>query len=152
VIRQVDPRDPATAEALVDLQRASYAVEAALIGATVIPAMRERPSDLAASGLTFLAAVEDGAYVGAVAYRREGDTVDVHRLVVHPSAFRRGLATQLLDAVDARETGAARAVVASAAGNAPALALYHGRGFRPVRRRMVPEGIVIVEMERRSGS
>ena len=41
--------------------------------------------------------------VGAVSFKRAGGTVDIHRLVVDPAAFRGGVATALLDALEARE-------------------------------------------------
>jgi ribosomal protein S18 acetylase RimI-like enzyme len=151
VIRQVDPADPATGDALVALQRAAYAVEAALIGADVIPAMQETAADLARSRLTFLATAEDGALVAMLAYARDGTTVDIHRLVVHPDAFRRGHATRLLSDLEEREPDAAVALVATAAANAPALALYRRHGFAQIGRRTVSGGIEILELERRSG-
>jgi ribosomal protein S18 acetylase RimI-like enzyme len=173
VIQRVDPADPDTAAALVVLQRAAYAVEAALIGADVIPAMRETPAALAASGLTFLAVrpspdghaaapgdaeadapPDDAAaappvpFLAALAYERRGDVVDIHRLVVDPGAFRRGHASRLIDAVLEREADASRAVVATALANAPALRLYERHGFHRAGERVVAGGVQIVELER----
>jgi len=86
--------------------------------------------------------------VGAVSYKRLGDgTVDIHRLVVDPAAFRRGIASALLDALDAAAP-ATRTIVATGAANAPARALYERRGFRPVREVVAGGGVRIVEMER----
>jgi putative phosphoesterase len=65
-------------------------------------ALRETAAAVRASGETFLGARLDGRLVGAVSYKRRGGVVDIHRLVVHPDAFRRGLATRLLDALEAR--------------------------------------------------
>ena len=130
------------------LQRASYAVEAELIGAATLPPLRETPEELRACGETFLGAARDGRLVGAVSYKRDGGTVDVHRLVVDPEAFRGGVATALLDALDAREAGATRWVVGTGAANAPARALYERRGFVAVEERVVPGGVRWVRMER----
>jgi GNAT superfamily N-acetyltransferase len=147
-IRPLDLADDATAAALVTLQRASYALEARLIGAASLPPMHESEEQLRASGETFLGALRTGRLLGAVSYKREGDTVDIHRLVVVPAALRRGIATELLDALEAREAGAARWVVGTGAANAPARALYERRGFAPVEERIVPGGITWVRMER----
>ena len=68
--------------------------------------MRETPEQLRACGETFLGARRDGRLVGAVSFKRAGGTVDIHRLVVDPGAFRGGVATALLDALEAREAGA----------------------------------------------
>ncbi len=91
--------------------------------------MRETADELRASGETFLGARRDGRLVGAVAYMRDGGTVDIHRLVVDPAAFRGGIATALLDALEARERDAEHWTVGTGAANAPARALYERRGF-----------------------
>ena len=86
--------------------------------------------------------------VAFVAYRRTGDEVDINKLVVHPAAFRRGLATRLLDALEAEEAGVIRHTVATAAADGPARALYERRGFRVACEREAPGGVRILELER----
>jgi ribosomal protein S18 acetylase RimI-like enzyme len=141
VIRPLDLGDPATVRALVALQRAAYAAEARLLGTDEIPALRESEADLVASGETFLGAERDGRLAGAVSYKHDGRTVDIHRLVVDPGAFRQGIASALLDALPEAE----HYIVATGAANAPARALYERRGFRLVRERTVGNGVRIVE-------
>jgi len=166
VIRRLNPADAAVAQELVAVQQAAYAVEAGIIGRDVIPAQRETAEQVAAGGLEVLAALEPppappGAgtdidlarpaaarVVAFVAYRRTGDELDIHKLVVHPAAFRRGLATRLLAALDAEEPGVQRQTVATAVDNAPARALYEGRGFVLVNVREAPGGVRIAELER----
>ena len=144
----LDLADEATLDRLVQLQRASYAVEADLIGAPTLPPMRETPEQLAASGETFLGALRDGALVGTVSFKRCGATVDIHRLAVDPAAFRGGIATALLDALEARHADATHWTVGTGAGNEPALALYARRGFRVTEERIVPGGIRWVRLGR----
>ena len=151
-VAELDLGDDITLERLVALQRASYAVEAQLIGAAELPPMREPPAELRASGETFLGARRDGRLVGAVSFKRAGGTVDIHRLVVDPAAFRGGVATALLDALEAREAGATHWTVGTGAGNAPARALYGRRGFVVTEERIVPGGIRWVRMDRAGGS
>jgi ribosomal protein S18 acetylase RimI-like enzyme len=148
VIRPLDLGDDATLAAVVALQRASYAVEAELIGAPSLPPLVETPEQVRASGETFLGASDGGTLLGAVSYRRDGDTVDIHRLVVSPAAFRRGIATALLDALEEREAGATRWIVGTGAANLPARALYERRGFAAAEERIVPGGVKWVRLER----
>jgi len=150
-IAELDLADAATAERVVALQRASYAVEAQLIGAAELPPMRETAEQLRASGETFLGAARAGALVGAVAYKRAAGTVDIHRLVVDPAAFRGGVATALLDALEARERDADHWTVGTGAANAPARALYERRGFEATEERVMPGGIRWVRMDRPAG-
>jgi ribosomal protein S18 acetylase RimI-like enzyme len=144
----LDLADAALVGELVELQRASYRVEADLIGAESLPAMHETAEQLRACGESFLGALRTGRLLGALGYVRDGETVDIHRLVVHPAAFRRGLATALLDALEAREDGARRWIVGTSAANEPALALYAGRGFRVAEERTLPGGIRYLGLER----
>jgi GNAT superfamily N-acetyltransferase len=147
-IEPLDLGDDATLVRLVALQRASYAVEAQLIGADALPPMAEPPEQLRACGETFLGARRDGRLVGAVSFRRAGGTVDVHRLVVDPSAFREGVATALLEALETRNRDATHWTVGTGAANAPARALYERRGFAVTEEREVPGGIRWVRMDR----
>ena len=150
-VAELDLGDDETLERLVALQRASYAVEAQLIGAAVLPPMRETPAELRATRETFLGASRGGRLVGAVSFKRAGGTVDIHRLVVDPGAFRGGVATALLDALEAREAGATHWTVGTGAANAPARTLYERRGFEPTEERVVPGGIRWVRMDRPAG-
>ena len=96
---------------------------------------RDARRSCAPAGETFLGARRDGRLVGAVSFKRAGGTVDIHRLVVDPGAFRGGVATALLDALEAREAGATHWTVGTGAANAPARALYERRGFEATEER-----------------
>jgi len=148
VIRVLALDDPGTVRALVALQRAAYRVEADLIGADVIPGLAETPEQLAASGLEFLGERRTGRMLGAVGYRGTREELEICRLVVHPSAFRRGVARGLLDELEARERDVPRWIVATAAANAPARALYEGRGFEVTGESVVEADVRIVHYAR----
>jgi ribosomal protein S18 acetylase RimI-like enzyme len=66
--------------------------------------------------------------------------------VVDPSCWRRGLAGELLAALEVREAG--ELTVATAAANAPALAFYIRHGFRPLARRRTPDGLELLRLYR----
>ena len=76
---ELDLGDDATLERLVALQRASYAVEAELIGARELPPMSESPEALRACGETFLGARRNGRFALEDATMRQphlGDRVE----------------------------------------------------------------------------
>ena len=149
-VRELDLDAPGTAEAIVVLQRASYRVEADLLGARTLPALKESPRRLRRTRERFLGAFEGERLVGAVSWKRTGALVDVHRLVVHPDRFRRGIAGLLLDALEEREGDAERSIVATGAANAPARRLYERRGFTAVEEHLTAGSITIVTYEKRS--
>jgi ribosomal protein S18 acetylase RimI-like enzyme len=147
-VRPLDLALRSDAEALVEVQRAAYRVEAELIGFDGIPALHESAEDLAAVRERVLGRFAGGRLVAAVGYVRNGDDLELCRLVVDPRAFRAGHASALLDAVDAAEPGARRTTVSTGAANEPALRLYRRRGFRAVGRREVAPGVHVTLLER----
>ncbi|MET7988733.1 GNAT family N-acetyltransferase [Streptomyces sp. NPDC005281] len=149
---RLDLADPDTLRHLWDLQRASYAVEAQLIGFDGIPPLHESLEQLRACGESFLGVRDELRLVGAVAWTRLPDGVlDICRLVVHPLAHRRGVATALLDALDSIEP-AELTVVSTGTANLPAVTLYRRRGFIPVGKRQIAPGVTVTLLERKNAS
>lgn len=119
--------------------RAHAAVLAALHAESFTDAWTE--SDLAAlldtPGTRALLASDGGAPQGFILVRLAADEAEVLTLAVAPPARRGGLGGRLLDAAvaDLGAAGAAALFLEVAADNAPALALYAGRGFATVGTR-----------------
>ncbi|MEE1809438.1 GNAT family N-acetyltransferase [Streptomyces sp. BE133] len=149
---RLDLSDPDTLRHLWDLQRASYAVEARLIGFDGIPPLHESLEQLRACDESFLGVRDELRLVGAVAWTRlPNGALDICRLVVHPVAHRRGVATALLDALDSIEP-AELTIVSTGTVNLPAVALYRRRGFIPVGERQVAPGVTVTLLERKNAS
>jgi ribosomal protein S18 acetylase RimI-like enzyme len=74
-------------------------------------------------------------------------TIDIHRLMVAPRAFRRGVASALLEALEEAFPDR-RMVVSTGSANGPALALYQGRGFTATGEREVVPGLFVTGLER----
>jgi GNAT superfamily N-acetyltransferase len=70
--------------------------------------------------------------VSAISWRFSADTIDIHRLVVHPAHFRGGIATALVRSALEIEPTAKRAIVQTGAQNVPAAALYLREGFEQI--------------------
>ena len=144
----LDLDDESVARSVLALQRESYAVEAGLIGSDGIPQLTETLEELRAAGLEWLGVFDDTGLSGAVCWAvlPEG-TVDIHRLVVAPRAFRRGVASALLDALDGRYPDRPM-LVSTGRENQPARELYRRRGFTVVRDREPIPGLWVTELER----
>jgi ribosomal protein S18 acetylase RimI-like enzyme len=151
-IVRLDLSDVRIAARLVELQRESYAVEADLIGSRDIPPLRETLEDLQGSGEAFLGAFLDGHLVGAISWRLLGETLDIHRLVVDPPHFRRGIGVSLVRAALAAEPLATGAIVQTGADNEPARALYVGEGFQKIDEVEVAPGLRIARFGKRLAS
>lgn len=142
----VDHRDPGVAEEIHALQQASYAVERDLVGAVDFHPLRLTAEDIRREPDTFLGAREGGRLVGAVSFTESEALVDVGRLIVHPTHFRRGIASLLLEAVERHAGPGRRLTVSTAALNEPAVRLYQKHGYHIVERTVLPDGLALVRL------
>jgi len=146
-IGPLDHRDPATARALLELQRAAYRLEAELIGSGAIPPLHETLAELVAVDEIFLGARIDRALAGAISWKVVDATLDVHRLIVSPASQRNGLGRRLLRSVlDAHAE--LPAIVQTGADNHPARALYASEGFAVVDEIEPAPGLRVVRLRR----
>ena len=141
LIRDVIPAtDTELACVLLRVQRAAYAVEAALIHDDRIPPLHEDLDDLQQACLRWLVAVIDEQVRGALAWKEGADQFGIDRLIVAPSAHRRGIGLALVSEV-LRRAGTRRTTVSTARDNGPARALYERLGFSSVNDREVLPGL-----------
>ncbi|MEU9030476.1 GNAT family N-acetyltransferase [Streptomyces sp. NPDC048383] len=131
LVRALDLADEATAASVHRIGRASYAVEADLIGFDGIPALRESLREMRERPLHWLGAVsDDGSIAGFLAWAPEYDAViGVDRLCVDPTWFRRGIAARLMRHLLTEAFPDRTVEVCTGAANAPAVALYEGLGM-----------------------
>lgn len=125
----LEHRDRVMARRIRDLQRASYAVEAELIGFDRMPPLVEKVQDVTNLALTILGSVDGSELQGLLGYDRVGSVIDIDRLAVHPACFRRGIGRSLMEALHLREADASRFDVSTGAENFPAVNLYRRLGY-----------------------
>lgn len=140
--------DPYVVAAVLALQRASYLLEAKLIGDDRLPPLQEDERELAAWRGTWVLAWDGVELVGAIAWSGRGGLVDIEKLMVSPTATRQGVGTALLERVLVASAGR-QLMVATARDNVPAVSLYARHGFVRVADEQVPPGILIARLVRR---
>jgi ribosomal protein S18 acetylase RimI-like enzyme len=150
VIRDLDLSDERQVLEILDLQRASYPVEAGLIGSFDIPPLKDTADTLRRCGETFCGFFEEERLVAAISYRREDDILDIHRLVVHPDHFRKGVARMLVKHVEKNAGTVERIVVSTGKKNFPARRLYRSLGFEETGEAEVPPGLRVTFFEKPS--
>jgi ribosomal protein S18 acetylase RimI-like enzyme len=147
-IRALKITDQSVAERVLELQHASYRIEAELTGFPDLPPLLETWQELAESGEVFFGAFSGDALAGAISYKLHGTVLDVHRVMVDPDFFRRGIARALVEFVESQEPDAKRAIVSTGKQNAPAVSLYLKLGFRAVGDLEVAPGLWITRFEK----
>ncbi|WHX42846.1 GNAT family N-acetyltransferase [Mesobacillus sp. AQ2] len=137
----------AAAEVL-DLQKKSYRIEADLIGTDEIPPLKETFEQLQNCGETFMGYYIEGVLAGAVSFKKEGKVLDIHRMMVHPDSFRRGIAGKLLAEIERQDCQ--EILVSTGAANTPAIKLYEKLGFVHQHDSVVGNGLVIANFKKES--
>lgn len=147
MIVRLDLQDEQTVQKLWNMQQRAYRIEAEIIGTEDIPPLRESVEQLRACGETFYGYIEGGELAGAVSFLIEGDTLDIHRMIVDPIHFRKGIASQLLASV--HEHGSSKIIVATGSLNEPAVRLYGRHGFTLTDKKEVKPGLWLSFFEKR---
>jgi len=149
MIRILNHHDPALAHQIYRLQQAAYTVERDLIDYPDFPPLHVTAQDIQQEAADFLGAWVDGAWVdgalvGVLSFATTATCLDIERLIVHPQAFRRGIASALLHAVEGYARAAGQLTVSTAAKNLPAVSLYQKHGYQLTQRTTLADGLELV--------
>lgn len=148
IIREIELNDVMAAAEVLDLQKKSYRIEADLIGTDEIPPLKETFEQLQNCGETFMGYYIEGVLAGAVSFKKEGKVLDIHRMMVHPDSFRRGIAGKLLAEIERQDCQ--EILVSTGAANTPAIKLYEKLGFVHQHDSVVGNGLVIANFKKES--
>ncbi|MBT2685256.1 GNAT family N-acetyltransferase [Bacillus sp. ISL-37] len=132
---------------VLDLQRKSYKIEAGLIGTDEIPPLKETFEQLQDCGETFIGCYIEGRLAGAVSFKKEGEVIDIYRMMVHPEFFRRGIAQKLIAQLE--QIGYSEIIVSTGAANTPAVKLYEKLGFERQEDSVVGNGLALANFIKR---
>ena len=148
MIQIINQRDLAIAQQIYEVQQAAYTVERELIGVSDFPPLRVTAADIQQEAEVFLGYWRGKHLVGVISFAVTTTHTDIGRLIVHPRAFRRGIASALLAAVEAHEPPADAFTVSTAAKNLPAVTLYEKHGYRIAKRSCLPDGLELVRLRK----
>ncbi|PSL34318.1 ribosomal protein S18 acetylase RimI-like enzyme [Planomicrobium soli] len=144
MIQQLNNRQEQTAQAMWAIQIPAYKIEAELIDFKEIPPLKETVEDIQNSDETFIGFFDE-ELKGFISYKKEGELVDIHRLVINPQSFRQGIATQLI-AFLISEFPNHKFIVNTGKANIPAKKLYISLGFNEHKDFEVAPGIWCTEL------
>jgi len=148
MIRKLQIEDVRDAGCVLAMQIPSYMVEAELIGFFEIPPLKDSLATLMQCGETFYGYFIDEQLAGAISYKMECQVLDIYRMMVHPSYFRRGIARSLIGYIEHVEDGIEKMLVSTGTKNIPAKQLYASLGFVEVGEREVAEGVYVTLFEK----
>ncbi len=139
------------AAAILAIQRRAFAPAALRYADPALPPLVERVDEVERDivGQSVLVAEDaDGSVVGSVRGRLQYGCVHVGRLVVEPTAQRRGVATRLMRELEARFPDAERFELFTGGMNEPGMGLYLKLGYRETRRERLSDLLELVHMSK----
>lgn len=99
------------------------------------------------SGEQFFGYFLDDELCGAISLKTDHVVVDIHRLVVHPNHFRKGIAQALLDYIE-KTYVSIKIKVATGVNNIPAIRFYLKNGFDQVDQVQIDEQLTLAFFEK----
>lgn len=139
MIKQIDITDPEISKEVLAIQIPSYRVEAEIIDFYDIPPLKDTVQSLQQCGETFFGYYSNGELCGAISIKTDDRRIDIHRLMVHPNHFRKGIAEKLLNFVEGKKGKFETIIVSTGTKNAPAVGLYLKNSFFRIGERKVSE-------------
>lgn len=149
MIRKLDIEDNYKLEKILDIQKASYLVEAEIIGFYDIPTLKDTIETIKESEETFYGYYIDNILAGIISYKYEEEILDIHRVAIHPNFFRRGIGEKLLNFIQTNQKDVNKIIVTTGKENKPAVNLYVKNGFKKVEDIEIKEGVYLTLLEKR---
>ena len=139
MIKKIDITNHKFAKEVFNIQIPSYKVEAEIIGCHDIPPLRDTVESLQQCGETFFGYYLNGELCGVISIKTANCVIDIHRLMVHPKHFRKGIAKNLLDFVESDKEKSETIIVSTGSENSPAVDFYLKNGFSKTGDKRVTE-------------
>jgi ribosomal protein S18 acetylase RimI-like enzyme len=117
-----------------------------LIGYPELPPLRETVEDILNTPEQFLVYQDAGQIAAVLSYAQADENLEIGRLLVSPSYFRRGIASQLLMYLEQLHPMYRKITVSTAEANQPAIRLYQKHGFHIAERTVLPDHLVLVQL------
>ncbi|KEK23293.1 GNAT family N-acetyltransferase [Bacillus gaemokensis] len=136
------------ASAILAIQIPAYQVEATYINSKAIPRLYDTAEDIQNCNEIFYGYFFENKLLGFISFVNEKSIIDIHRLVISPDYFHKGIATKLLAYLFNIFPATQKYIVQTGKANTPALSLYKKNGFMEVKDILLPDGLILTQLEK----
>lgn len=148
MIKKLDLKNIVTVESVLELQKESYKVEAEIMNFYDIPPLKDTISSLKECDEIFYGYYINNILAGIISYKIIENVLDIHRVAIHPSFFRMGIAGKLISFIEEIDNSTSKVVVCTGKKNLPAVNLYLKNGYQKVKDIEICEGIYLTKFEK----
>lgn len=148
MIRKLSPTSIEEAAEILEVQISAYKVEAQYLQNNSIPRLYDTITDIQNCNEIFYGYFIDDTLAGFISFQYEDAAVDIHRLVVSPTYFHKGIATALLEHLFQLHDETTNYIVQTGKKNTPALSLYKKHNFIETKEITLPDGLVLVQLKK----
>ncbi len=148
MIKKLNLKETETAKNVLELQIASYKVEAEIIGFYEIPPLKDTINSLKECDEIFYGYHIKDTLAGIISYKIIDNVLDIHRVAVHPQFFKMGIAGKLINFVEGLESNINKVVVCTAKKNLPAINLYFKNGYKDINDIEISKNIYLTGFEK----
>jgi ribosomal protein S18 acetylase RimI-like enzyme len=147
IIKKLNLKDLETVRNILELQIASYEIEANIIDFYDIPTLKDTVNSLEECDEIFYGYYINNVLTGIISFKIIEDILDIHRVVVDPIFFRKGIAEKLVSFVE-EEHNVVKIVVSTGKDNLPAVSLYLKMGYAKKQDIQIDKDVYLTELEK----
>ena len=148
LIKKIDITNPEISQTVLNIQIPSYKVEAEIIEFYDIPPLKDTILSLQQCGEDFFGYYLNEELCGVISIKAAGRIIDIHRLMVHPKHFRKGIAKRLLNFIETEMNNFEAIVVSTGTKNIPAVDFYSKNGFLRTSETKVTERLSLTTFKK----
>jgi len=148
MIKKLNLKDIETVKDILELQVASYKVEADILGFYDIPPLKDTIDTLKECDEIFYGYYINNDLAGIISYKVIDEVLDIHRVAIHPRFFRMGIAGKMLNFLEGLETEISKIEVCTGKENNPAISLYSKNGYKKIKDIEVSKDFYLTQFEK----
>src|SRR5699024_3899026 len=126
-----------------------YNVEANIIDFYDTPRLKDTVQALQQCGETLFGYYLNNELCGVISIKVDDRVIDIHRLMVHPKHFRKGIAKKLLNFIEVELENFEAIVVSTGTKNEPAVSFYLRNGFLKIEETMITERLSVTTFKKK---
>jgi len=149
LIKKIDITNLEIVKEVLNIQIPSYKIEAEIIEFYDLPPLKDTVQSLQQCGETFFGYYLNKELCGVVSIKADEKIIDIHRLMVHPHHFRKGIAKRLLNFIETEMKNFETIIVSTGTKNAPAVAFYLKNGFVKIKETKITEQLSLTFYKKR---